>query len=129
MDEQTALFGEVASEAHTRRGDPWTSHEAARTLTIDKLRESQRAVYDLFAIFGPMHHEAAVATYDSVRRDHLWPPQSDSGIRTRTNELVRAGLLRNSGRYVVVGGSGRARRHAIVWEVAPPELTTTEATR
>ena len=104
----------LATAAHARAGDPWTSHAAARSLDPDRLRATQAAVLACFQYHGPMHHEALLAAYAARR----WqPPQSPSGLRTRTRELVEGGLLRNSGRTVRLP-SGRA---SIIWEVQPDE--------
>jgi hypothetical protein len=110
LDSSTPL----ASEAHARTDDPWTSHAAARSLTADELRETQMAVLQCFREHGPMHHEEFLSVYERDSQERGWPRQSVSGLRTRASELVDGGMLRNSGRTVELP-SGRS---SIVWEVA-----------
>ena len=90
-----------------RAADPTTSHAAASSVDM---RASQRQVLSLFRRFGPMHHDRliGVAKWCGVL-------QSPSGLRTRTRELADLGLLRDSGRTVLLP----SRRAAVVWEVAP----------
>lgn len=93
-----------------RRGDPATSHSAAAS--VAELRDSQRAVLDLFAEAGNMTDEDLVGRYPGTTGG---PTQSESGLRTRRRELADAGLL--------VDTDDRRRlksgRLAIVWGVAP----------
>jgi hypothetical protein len=101
----------LATEAHARSTDPGTSHAAARSLSADTLRKTQQAVYACFSEFGSMHHEALLDNYGEHRESREWPPQSISGLRTRTAELVDAGLLVDTGRTIRLD-SGRL---SIVW--------------
>lgn len=94
--------------ARARSTDPATSWEAARS--ISDLTERQKAVAFMF-IGNPMADHELVAEYSKVM--HL-PYQSPSGLRTRRSELVRAGILKDSGRRTETP-SGRS---AIVWELA-----------
>ena len=97
---------QAATRAFARTTDPETSRAAAASLSPETLRASQRQVLDAFRRFGQMHHERLIERYDG-------DPQSDSGLRTRTRELVDAGLLRDSGERVLLS----SRRQAIVWEL------------
>lgn len=98
------------TQAFARSTDPETSHEAAASISAEHIRMSQKAVLGLLQTFGSMTHEQMV-----TRRYGAHPIQSPSGIRTRCRELVRMGLIRDSGaRQMLATG-----RKAIVWEVVP----------
>jgi hypothetical protein len=112
VNEHDRPIGDV-DPARARPTDPWTSHAAARSIPLDKLRDSQRAVYECFRRHGPMHHQRLVTIYDYVRATTGWPLQAESGLRTRTHELVDKGLLENSGDVVVLP----SHRKSIVWRV------------
>lgn len=43
-----------------------------------------------------------------------FPPQTDSGVRSRCAELVKAGLLRDSGQY-----EHRGKARFTIWEITP----------
>jgi hypothetical protein len=106
----------VADEvAHARRGDPVTSHEAARSLKSEEIRRSQLAVLRLFERFGQMYDAQFIDRYQTVQTTWELPTQSVSGLRTRRSELVAKGLLEDSGEKVIPPGS---RRRAIVWRVS-----------
>lgn len=90
--------------AVARRTDPWSSHEAAASVT--KVRESQKAVLEALTILGPMTDEELAHQYGGT------PQQSPSGLRTRRSELVELGKVRDSGQRRVL----RSGRRAIVWE-------------
>lgn len=101
---------QLATRAHARTTDPATSKAAAASITADALRATQQHVLDAFSQFGAMHHELLLIRYD----EGGFPPQSVSGLRTRTSELVKGGLLKDSGRRVQLS----SRRASIVWELA-----------
>lgn len=92
-----------------RKGDPDTSWEAAQSVK-EKVRRSQREVLALFHVYGPMTHDDLVhcASASSIR-------QSESGLRTRANELVRQGTLSRSGKY----GTTPSGRRSIIWALTP----------
>lgn len=100
----------VEPEAHARRSDPETSHEAARS--VDKIRESQEAILAVFREHGrPMTDDELLRRY---RASHAHDrPQSDSGIRTRRSELVEANRLVDTGQRVRLSSG----RRAIVWSL------------
>lgn len=93
--------------AHARRTDPRTSHEAAASVT--HMRESQHTILSLFEQHGPMEDELLIkwaGGYAAGRK------MSVSGIRTRRSELVRLGLVRDSGKRARLPSG----RHSIIWE-------------
>lgn len=94
-----------------RATDPETSHKAAASISQLKMTENRSAVLNLFVSCRQMTDEEFLVLYD--RRD-IEPHQSESGLRTRRSELVKMGLLRDSG-LRKRNGNGR---ECIVWEVA-----------
>lgn len=98
--------------AVARRTDPDTSHAAAAS--IENLNARQAAVLACFR-----HSAACVGlTDDDLRRLYdsllIGPKQTDSSLRTRRSELVRSGLVIDSGRRRQLP-TGRT---AIVWKAA-----------
>lgn len=88
-----------------RRTDPATSHAAAASVRNPELDRAR--VYAALAE-GPMTDEQILERC----RAHYAPQISPSGARTRRSELVRTGLVRDSGRRTRLS-SGRL---AIIWE-------------
>ena len=100
---------EPSGEAHARRGDPETSHEAARALEEGDLRDRQRYVLYVLRRVGPLCDEDIAKEYAAMG----FPPQSPSGLRTRRRELVDAEFVRDSGMRVLTRLAGK---RTIVWE-------------
>lgn len=99
-------------EAHARTEDPETSHEAAASITSEKLTASRAAVLDCFRRYGKFGlSDQMLAWCYNEKAGHGWPQQSPSGLRTRRKELVESGHLEDTGRKTQTPG-GRA---AIVW--------------
>ena len=96
-------------QAHARHSDPRTSHDAARSLSPGKLRDSQKAVLAHFRKLGPMTDTDLVNVY-------VGSPQSRSGLRTRRRELTDRGLIEDTGAKKKLPTG----RNAIVWRAAPP---------
>lgn len=96
------------ARARARSTDPGTSHAAAASLSGDVIRESQRQVFELFLLHGPMHDQKLleVAAEAGVR-------QSPSGLRTRRRELVDAKKLCDSNERATLSSG----RKSIIWEV------------
>jgi len=104
---QPELFG---SKPVARHSDPDTSHAAADSVT--ELTEKQETVLALLINYGPQLSDGEIAvTYRRVGYHVTWP-QSESGLRTRRSELVRKGLVQDSGERVKL----ESGRMAILWE-------------
>lgn len=101
------LFGVPLPAA--RWTDPSTSHEAAQSIDVDSLRESQRHVLNALHAIGSGTDDDI---YNAMRRRNV--VLSPSGARTRRAELVAMGLVRDSGDKARLSSG----RWAIVWEVA-----------
>jgi hypothetical protein len=94
-----------------RRTDPTTSHAAAASVD---LRDSHRAVADCFEAYVELTDEELLRVYRQRQVSHVYPAQSDSGLRTRRRELVDLRVLENSGRKARM----ETGRLAIVWTLA-----------
>ena len=104
MTDEPTLF-DVPEEAHARRTDPETSHEAAASLSSDKIRRSQEEVLDAIKRLGRCTDaEIIQSVYVHTRIG-----QSDSGIRTRRSELVAKGLVEFTGDFATTLGNRRTR--------------------
>lgn len=95
-----------------RSSDPETSHEAAESVT--HVRRSQAAVLGVLAFLGPSTDNELISDYEEGIAKYGLPQQSPSGIRTRRAELVRDGLVKDSGKRTWLPSG----RRAIVWELA-----------
>ena len=126
FDEQGVQESLLEPYKRTRKGDPETSLAAAESVT--KITEKQDAVFRVLEVVGPVTDQELKVFYDSPEEDlvlWLWlltvgpdslPAQSESGLRTRRSELVRRGLVRDSGeRRKLESG-----RMAVVWEAVEP---------
>ena len=91
-----------------RATDPVTSHEAARRQTPAKVRSEHRLVLQLLAK-GPMT-DFDLASLASIE---LKRTVKSVSLGVRRGELVRMGLVRNSGTFGVSDTGSRAIRWAI----------------
>ena len=103
----------VPAIARARTSDPDTSHAAAQSLTPETLRLSQAAVLDLLRGYPAGLTDQGLA--QAYGNGWPGPAQSDSGLRTRRAELVRGGLVVDTGRRERLASG----RQAVVWAVAP----------
>lgn len=101
---QTVLFDAGPAPARARWSDPPTSHTAAAS--VKNLRRSQQAILNLLRKYGPATH---VELINLAKREGL--RMSESGIRSRCAELVRAGEAFDSGGHKRLPTG----RQAIVW--------------
>ena len=100
-------YGVVGTDdrAHTRTGDPETSHEAAEALTEKTLKANQRAVLGVLRTFDqPCVRPQLIERYGEMWEALGFPKQSDSGIRSRLADLIRAGIV-SAGEKVSYQGS------------------------
>lgn len=102
------MTGQQQFQPRARLTDPPTSHQAAATVTYPS--KSKEAIYSFIANYGPVSDEQVKALMDRAGI-----AISDSGCRTRRSELVREGLVTDSGKRGKTG-SGRA---TILWTVTP----------
>lgn len=94
-----------------RLTDPQTSHDAADS--VNNLTATKRAILRLIQA-EPMTDDTLIGTYMTMARLELAPMASESGIRSRRAELVRQGVVKDSGERQVL----RSGRKAVVWQVA-----------
>jgi hypothetical protein len=100
--------------ALARTSDPITSHWAAKS--VRNATQIQKVILQL--LVKPMTDVELVAAFENYWRNSYLPVglrSSESGIRTRRAELVRAGLVQDSGDKVTLASG----RKAIVWSLAP----------
>jgi hypothetical protein len=90
-------------EAHARRTDPDTSHEAAAAVTPD-LRELQAKVENFARSCG-------LEGFTDAEMEH-WLKETGSTLRTRRSELTARNIVLDSGLRRTFGDSPRRR---IVW--------------
>ena len=94
--------------AYARHTDPAESHAAAAS--VSDITGKQSAVLALIREFGPMTDYDMVRIYQQLYQRRGWPEQSDSGLRTRRNELFRRGYLaRDAAKGLLPSGRQAAR--------------------
>lgn len=108
---QLDIFG-GETVAHARRGDPGTSHEAARSVKPEVMRALHRAQLILLSV-EPDTHNGLWLKYLTHMDDMGWPTVSLSGFRTRVSELHAAAYVRDTGRRAILPTG----RRATVWEI------------
>jgi hypothetical protein len=109
----------TAHQVRARNTDPDTSHAAAadaesRATTIrDRVMAVMAAAPE--ARDG-ITHDQLITLYRKYAMRLGWPPASDSGIRTRCNELWKDGHVE---RIENARGKSRFRRDAVLWRAVP----------
>jgi hypothetical protein len=96
--------------AHARLNDPVTSHEAAARVSPDKLTQTQDIIVKLL-VEGMTDEELVNAYQGYCRLQAITNISSPSGIRSRRNELYRAGKVE-----AIAYGKSTAGRRSIVWQ-------------
>jgi len=87
--------------------DPETSREAAESIPLERVSEVQHKILTLLKIHGPMSDEQLVERFDGC-----WPSSAtDQSVRSRRGELVRKGLVVDTGRR----STTRYGRSCVVW--------------
>ncbi len=92
-----------------RVDDPETSWQAARS--VGGVTEKRAAVLMLLRDLTKFEGGATDALMLWAYRARNYPPQSDSGLRTRRSELVALGLVQDTGERTRLPSG----RQAIVW--------------
>ena len=108
--QQPGVFDVPRFRNHWQRSDPETSRLAAQSITPAKLSEVQGLVLDALEK-GPATDEQIL---ERVRRTSA-RRASPQSLRSRRCELVRHGLVVDSGRR----GRTEYGSSAIVWEIKP----------
>lgn len=96
--------------AHARRSDPDTSKLAAAS--VKNLGRTRDAILRILRALGPCTDEQIQAAYSRGYGNPILA--SPSGLRSRRSELVRMGLVVDSGRV----GKTASGRQTIIWKVA-----------
>lgn len=104
--------------AATRATDPETSRQAAKSISQDRLRETQRVIVDILERFGASCDEDIAIYARQLESLDMAPKQSPSGLRSRRAELVAAGIVRDSGERTKTSSG----RQTIVWELSAGSL-------
>ena len=99
---------EYNEQARARSTDPGTSHAAAESVTAEKISASQQRV-----LYWLKRSSDSGLTQSDMTDFARQLEFSDSRIRTAVKELVRKGLVQDSGRRATLPSG----RRAIVWQV------------
>lgn len=98
-----------------RSTDPETSHAAPATVDRDAI---QRMILSIADTLGPFTHDdmcKAVNRRRELSGDTVLEPQT---VRSRTNELVKQKLIRDTGKKTTVRKPGKKRASQVtVWEI------------
>lgn len=97
--------------AVARRSDPDTSHEAAKSLPAAVLNIRQAAIGAALAFNGGRGTDEQIADLYHGMENAPW--QSPSSLRTRRNELVKMGVVRDTGERI----ANRRGNNVVVWEL------------
>jgi hypothetical protein len=92
---------------HARNTDPQTSHDAAKA--VNEVTRTKKAILSLLRT-----HQSdmqLVANYTKLVSQNKAPKASESGIRSRRAELVKLGLVKDTGKRDL----SASNRQMIVW--------------
>lgn len=117
----------TSKKAVARRSDPGTSHAAAASISPRKMSTVRSRVLAILngaraLERGGLTHDEIIAEYKGYALRLGWPRATDSSIRTRCNELWRAGeveKVEDSGRK---SGMGNA---ALLWRAVSVQSSET----
>lgn len=101
---------DLFSVPHARWSDPQTSRQAAESISLTAVSQTQERILTVFKFHGHLSDEQLEQHFETY-----WPgTASPQGVRSRRGELVRKGLVLDSGRR----GTTKYGRGCIVWQVA-----------
>jgi hypothetical protein len=101
----------LSYQARARRTDPQTSHQAARS--VIKINDTHRRILMILAE-GAATDEQLYSAWQFMHCNKDWPRVSQSGVRSRRNELVKKGKVVDSGEK----GTTVAGRACTIWRLA-----------
>jgi hypothetical protein len=118
MSEQFDLFNPPpADKPRARSTDPETSHKAPATVDRDEI---QKMILDVSWSAGSFTHFHMVGFVNRRRKLAGRTPLEPSTVRSRVSELVKQGLIRDTGVKETVYQPGKKRASKmIVWELTP----------
>jgi hypothetical protein len=101
---------DLFSVPHARWNNPDTSRQAAESIPLERVSETQKRVIEVFRFNGwEMSDERLVELYLNY-----WPNSAtDQSIRSRRGELVRKGRVFDTGKRTVT----KYGRSAVVWRL------------
>lgn len=118
----------TSKKAVARRSDPGTSHAAAASISPRKLSTVRSRVLALLngaraVERGGLTHDEIIAEYKGYALRLGWPRATDSSIRTRCNELWRAGDVEKVEDSTGKSGMGNA---ALLWRAVSVQSSETD---
>ena len=109
-----ALSHPIVTPTPARATHPHTSRKAMDSINRETAWAIHNWIIDTLTDQGGLTHEQLWNRHQLHRgRDHETPKSSQSGLRTRVSELVRGGVIQDSGRTRTM----TTGRQAIVWEL------------
>ena len=108
--EKWAAQPDLVSYPKSRWDNPETSRQAAESIGLEKISETQKRVIEVFRFNGwEMSDERLVELYLNY-----WPDSAtDQSIRSRRGELVRKGRVFDTGKRTVT----KYGRSAVIWRL------------
>ena len=108
--EKWAAQPDLFSVPRAKWSDPSTSKEAAASIPLERISETQKRVIEVFRFNDwEMSDERLVELYLQY-----WPNSAtDQSVRSRRGELVRKGKIFNTGKRTVT----KYGRSAVVWRL------------
>lgn len=109
--------GVTASGAVARRNDTQTSWDAARSVRLTNLGKTRDLILLILRTCGPQKDEDLIEYFqNTARNDRDWDSVrhvTEQSIRSRRKELVRLGLVADSGDRAKT----RTGRDSIIWRL------------
>lgn len=109
MTDQLTLW-----HARVRNTDPDTSTEAAQSQREINITGARAALLDLMRELGEATDEEIATAYAWLLERELVPQHTPSGLRHRRDELLKKGMLRDTGEKRLNVSGRRARVWAFV---------------
>lgn len=86
----------MKTKARARKTDPKTSHEAAASIKLGDMSETQRAIVALLTLKDMTDDELYLRFFQGAETGN-WKHASQPGVRSRRAELVTKGVVRGKG--------------------------------